>query len=54
MSKFGIIGLVAVIMAIIGIIIQITYDDRGFYLVIIALVLLIFRRVTKSGKKVNH
>ena len=50
MSRFGIIGLVAVVMAIVGIIIQVAYDERGFYLVIGALVLLIFRKVTKLKK----
>jgi len=50
MSRFGIIGLVAVVIAIAGIIIQVAYDDRGFYLVIGAVFLLIFRQVTKSRK----
>ncbi len=51
MSKFGIIGLIAVLMAIAGIIIQTAYDDRGFYLTVGAVVLVIIRQVTKSGKR---
>ncbi len=51
MSKYGIIGLIAVIMAIAGIIIQVTYDDRGFYLTIGAVLLTILRQVTKPKRR---
>lgn len=50
MSRYGIIGLIAVVMAIAGIIIQVAYDERGFYLVIGGLVLSIIRQITKSKK----
>ncbi len=51
MTKFGIIGLVAVVMAITGVIIQVAYDDRGFYLVIVGLLLSIVRQVTKAKNR---
>jgi len=51
MNKFGIIGLVALVMAIAGIIIQVTYDERGFYLTLAGLLLSIFRQVTKPKRR---
>ncbi len=51
MSKYGIIGLVAVIMAIAGIIIQVAYDERGFYLTIVALLLIVVRKTIKPKRR---
>ncbi len=34
MSKYGILGVVAVVLAVSGVIIQIAFDERGFYLAI--------------------
>lgn len=47
MSKFGIIGLVAIVMAIAGVIIQVVYDERGFYLTIGSLMLIFLRQMMK-------
>lgn len=47
MSKYGIIGLIAIVMAVAGIIIQVTYDERGFYLTIAGLLLSIGRQAIK-------
>ena len=47
MSKYGILGLVAIVMAVSGVIIQVTYDERGFYLAIAGLLLSIGRQMFK-------
>jgi len=53
MSKFGILGLIAVIMAIAGIVIQVAFDERGFYLVIGAVLFAIVRQTIKSGNQLK-
>jgi len=51
MSKYGIIGVVALVLAVAGVIIQVAYDERGFYLTIAGLLLTIFRQIFKPKRR---